>query len=88
MARLDGVDESRDVNDFAASVIDEVRPLLHLRKLGGRDHVRRFWEFGDVKGDEVGFREKVMEGVDLAGGTERHEVDDVVEEYAHAEGFG
>lgn len=87
MTRLDGLDESGNVDDFAASVVDEVRPLLHLGELDGGYHVRRFWQLGDVKGDEVGFGEEVMEGVDLTGGTEGHEVDNVIEEDAHAEGF-
>jgi hypothetical protein len=41
-----------------------------------------------VNGDKVGLREKYRHRLDLASGTEGHEVDDVVEEDAHPERFG
>ena len=41
-----------------------------------------------MKGDEVGLREQRRQRFDLAGGTERHDVDDVVEDDAHPKRFG
>ena len=41
-----------------------------------------------MEGDEVRLREKHGHRLDLAGRTERHEIDDVIEEDAHPERFG
>mgnify|MGYP007051648730 CR=1 FL=1 len=84
---LQGLDESGDVNDLAAGVVDKVGSLLHLRELLVGYHVDGFREFWDVQGNEVGLCKKPFEGLDLAGLADGHNVEDVVKKYPHAKGL-
>jgi hypothetical protein len=87
-ARLEAVDEGGDIDDFTSSVVEEVSSVLHLRDLFGTDEVGRFGEFGNVESDEITLVEKGFESVDLLGGSEGHDRDDIVVEDRHSHRFG
>lgn len=88
LARLESVDEGRNVDDLAASVVEEVGSILHEVDLGFGDHVGGLGELGDVEGEEVDGAEKLVEGVDLLGGSEGHDGDNIIVEYGHSHRLG
>jgi len=85
--RFESIDESGNVDNFASSVVEEVSSVLHLSDLFERDHVGRFGKFGNVESDEIALVEEGFESVDLFGGTERHDWDDIVVEDRHSHSF-
>jgi hypothetical protein len=87
-ATLEAVNEGRDVDDLAAGVVEEVSSVLHLGDLLGANEVGGFGKFGNVKGEEVGGGEELVEGVDLLGGSEGHDGEDVVVEDVNAHRLG
>lgn len=72
-----------DLDNGTAGGVDEERALLHLVKLVLANHVLGILGLGDVEGDKVGFGEEVREGVDLLGGAQGHQGDNVIEENTH-----
>lgn len=64
---LEGVTESREVDNLASGVVDEESTLLHLRKLLGTHHTNGVRDFGDVQSDEISPGKEILKGVDLTG---------------------
>ena len=88
LARLESINQGRDVDHLAARIVDQVRAVLHLADLGAADHVLGLGQLGHVQGQKVGLREEVVEVVDLASGAERHDRDHVVVDDRHAHRLG
>lgn len=88
LAAAHGLNEGRNVDDSTTAGVDQVAAGLHLLKLLLAEHALGLGKLGNVAGDEVCLVQEILQGVDLTGGTQSHEVEDVVEDDRHTHRLG
>lgn len=87
LAGAASLDEGGNIDNAAAASIDEVGAGLHLIELGARDHVAGLGQIGDVQTDKVGLLEELLEGWDLASGSQSHQGHHIVVDDIHTHGL-
>lgn len=88
LAAAHSLNEGGNVHDSTTASIDQVAAGLHLFELLLTDHTLGLGQLGHVAGDKIGLAKEVLQSVDLTGGTQSHEVEDVVEDDGHAHRLG